>query len=129
MKVLPERWRIHHDSEVEAERRLLKRRFGAAERRRKLAIILRRLDRWASVAALGVIGGCALYWAVMILSPWPPLVLLKHIASSPNCNAARAVGLAPAYKGEPGYWPSHDADSDGIACEPWPRRQHGRWGS
>ncbi|WP_246749989.1 excalibur calcium-binding domain-containing protein [Mesorhizobium caraganae] len=21
--------------------------------------------------------------------------------------------------GEPGYWPTHDADHDGIACEPW----------
>ncbi|TIW38124.1 MAG: calcium-binding protein, partial [Mesorhizobium sp.] len=19
----------------------------------------------------------------------------------------------------PGYWPTHDADRDGIACEPW----------
>ncbi|MEX2034183.1 MAG: excalibur calcium-binding domain-containing protein, partial [Xanthobacteraceae bacterium] len=35
----------------------------------------------------------------------------------PNCNAAHAVGLAPAYKGEPGYWAHNDADDDGIACE------------
>jgi hypothetical protein len=106
MKVLPEGWRVHHDNDVEAERRPLKRRFEAAERRRELTIMLKRLDRWASLAALAVIGGCALYWAVVILSPWPPLVLLKHIASSPNCNAARAVGLAPAYRGDPGYWPT-----------------------
>jgi hypothetical protein len=25
-------------------------------------------------------------------------------------------------KGEPGYWERHDADEDGIACEPLPRR-------
>ncbi|WP_245451207.1 excalibur calcium-binding domain-containing protein [Borborobacter arsenicus] len=33
----------------------------------------------------------------------------------------RLVGLAPALRGQPGYWRSNDADHDGIACEPWPR--------
>ena len=56
------------------------------------------------------------------LSPWPPIVTLMHLAAFPDCRAARAVGLAPAREGEPGYWPRHDADNDGIACEPWPRR-------
>jgi hypothetical protein len=62
----------------------------------------------------------AVTW-MFIRSPWPFVVTLKHIAAAPNCNAARAVGLAPARRGEPGYWSRHDADSDGIACEPWPR--------
>lgn len=44
----------------------------------------------------------------------------RHIAARPNCDAARAVNLAPAKRGEPGYWPSHDADDDRVACEPWP---------
>ena len=52
---------------------------------------------------------------------WPLSVMLRHLAAKPNCAAARAVGLAPARRGEPGYWPSHDADNDGIACEPYPR--------
>ncbi|MER8410500.1 excalibur calcium-binding domain-containing protein [Mesorhizobium sp. M1342] len=36
-----------------------------------------------------------------------------------HCTAAR--------RGEPGYWPTHDADHDGIACEPWhgASRRHG----
>jgi hypothetical protein len=38
-----------------------------------------------------------------------------------NCDAARAAGAAPMLRGEPGYRPGLDADSDGIACEPWPR--------
>src|SRR5689334_124191 len=38
-----------------------------------------------------------------ILSPWPPLMTLRHIASAPNCAAAQLVGLAPAREGEPGY--------------------------
>ncbi|WP_349643612.1 excalibur calcium-binding domain-containing protein [Bradyrhizobium genosp. SA-3] len=41
------------------------------------------------------------------------MTTLKHIASSPNCDFARLVGLAPARRGEPGYWGRHDRDGDG----------------
>ena len=44
-----------------------------------------------------------------------------HMIASANCAMARVVGLAAAYRGQPGYWPHLDADHDGIACEPWPR--------
>ena len=44
-------------------------------------------------------------------------VRVRHLAASPNCSAARLVGVAPARRGEPGYWSEHDADRDGIACE------------
>lgn len=36
-----------------------------------------------------------------------------------NCDQARAMGLAPAYRGQRGYAPHLDADNDGIACEPF----------
>jgi Excalibur calcium-binding domain len=36
-----------------------------------------------------------------------------------NCNAARAAGAAPIYRGEPGYRSALDRDNDGIACEPY----------
>lgn len=36
-----------------------------------------------------------------------------------NCDAARAAGVAPLYRGEPGYREPMDADSDGVACEPY----------
>nr|WP_246209826.1 excalibur calcium-binding domain-containing protein [Pikeienuella piscinae] len=66
---------------------------------------------------------------------------LRHWAAAPNCDAARAIGLAPAAIGEPGYYARHDADHDGVACEPyraarteirreWPderRRRPGKW--
>jgi hypothetical protein len=65
------------------------------------------------VAALGV---------ALAMSPWPPLTNIRHIASAPNCDAARTMGLAPALRGQPGYYERHDADNDGVACEPWPRR-------
>lgn len=35
----------------------------------------------------------------------------------PNCDAARAAGVAPIYYGEPGYRGRLDRDQDGIACE------------
>jgi Excalibur calcium-binding domain len=45
----------------------------------------------------------------------------RHALASPDCDAARSVGLANARVGQPGYYPQHDADNDGIACEPYPR--------
>lgn len=37
----------------------------------------------------------------------------------PRCDAARALGTAPIYVGEPGYREGLDGDGDGIACEPY----------
>lgn len=37
----------------------------------------------------------------------------------PGCNAVRAAGAAPLYRGQPGYRPQMDGDDDGIACEPY----------
>ncbi|WP_018683859.1 thermonuclease family protein [Actinokineospora enzanensis] len=34
-----------------------------------------------------------------------------------NCDAARAAGAAPLYRGEPGYRSALDRDNDGVACE------------
>lgn len=36
-----------------------------------------------------------------------------------NCAEARAAGVAPIYRGQPGYAPHLDRDHDGIACEPY----------
>jgi hypothetical protein len=37
----------------------------------------------------------------------------------PGCNDARAAGVAPIYRGSPGYREGLDGDSDGVACEPY----------
>lgn len=34
-----------------------------------------------------------------------------------NCDAARAAGAAPLYRGDAGYRSGLDRDGDGIACE------------
>jgi hypothetical protein len=78
---------------------------------------------YTKVAAVSAIAGAVLCWAALCQITWHPLALFKHIAAFPNCSAARAVGVAPARRGEPGYWPSHDADDDGIACENFPVRR------
>lgn len=35
----------------------------------------------------------------------------------PNCRAACAAGVAPIYRGQPGYRPGLDRDNHGVACE------------
>jgi len=78
----------------------------------------RRYYRSAKIAALPAIVAFAVVW-YLASSPWSVTITLRHIASAPNCGFARFVGLAPARRAEPGYWPRHDRDRDGIACEPW----------
>jgi hypothetical protein len=34
-----------------------------------------------------------------------------------NCDEAREAGVAPIYRGQPGYRPGLDRDNDGVACE------------
>lgn len=36
-----------------------------------------------------------------------------------NCREARAAGVTPIYRGQPGYGAHMDGDGDGIACEPY----------
>jgi hypothetical protein len=76
-----------------------------------------------------VVGVLALYLALAASPTWPLTTMLRHIAAAPNCDTARAMGLAPARRGQPGYYTQHDRDKDGIACEPWPprRRTYRRW--
>ena len=39
------------------------------------------------------------------------------------CDDARAAGVAPLYRTDPGYREQLDYDGDGWACEPMPRRR------
>jgi hypothetical protein len=39
------------------------------------------------------------------------------------CSEARAAGVAPMQRGDPGYAEHLDRDGDGVACEPPPARR------
>jgi len=123
MKWSDERWRLHAFREG-AEERLgrLQGRFKTISRgyeRRRMRP--HRALRWGAVLAL-VIASSAGTYLVLQISPWPAMTTLRHIAAAPSCGAARLVGLAPAIRGQPGYWRFHDADRDNVACEPEPIR-------
>ncbi len=43
----------------------------------------------------------------------------RSVGVPANCTEARAMGIAPMYRGDPGYSAHMDGDNDGIACEPY----------
>lgn len=112
----PKRWR-HAD----ARQAKLRARFERVSRRTSSSRARGRRLRPFRVPLLIVLvlAGIAAYR--VSAGPWSVDLTLRHVAAAPNCDAARAVGLAPAARGEPGYYPRHDRDQDGWACEPWPR--------
>ncbi|MFZ2030116.1 MAG: excalibur calcium-binding domain-containing protein [Vitreimonas sp.] len=85
---------------------------------------------YAVPAALGVaiaFGGLALYDAAGHREAASPSKLKspslsleqRHLYAARGCAEAAEVGLAPARRGEPGYWPRWDGDHDGVSCELW----------
>jgi Excalibur calcium-binding domain len=119
---------IVHNDISGAEKRLskLKRSFSRISRRWDRPIRRKEFYRTVGLPTVVAIGSFAFVW-YLLSSPWGVVPTLKHLAAFPNCRAAEAVGLAPANIGQPGYWPHHDRDNDGIACEAaaWHSRQHG----
>lgn len=98
------------------------REYRALNRRYWRGVKARCLLRQAAPPILAAVVAGALYGTFMRLSPWDQITTLRHVAAFPNCGMARLVGLAPAFRGSPGYYESHDRDRDGWACEPLPRR-------
>lgn len=47
----------------------------------------------------------------------PPRDTQQQAVYYANCSAARAAGVAPLHRGDPGYRAGLDRDNDGIACE------------
>lgn len=96
-----------------------------------------------------LVGGCAATFAAVFAVAGSPAAdavggKVQSVASAaaeaatyyPGCNAVRAAGKAPLYRGQPGYREDMDGDSDGIACEPYSGANSGsdggggyhRWG-
>ncbi len=49
-------------------------------------------------------------------SPYERSDAIRHLAAMAGCEATRAVGLAPAFRGGIGYHERNDPDGDGVAC-------------
>ena len=105
---------------------------------------LRQLRTWAPPISIGIIVGAGAFLLAERLDAQPapqpaPATYARpaprgviHIAQPQHttqsfealnyvdCDAARAAGAAPIYRGQAGYDVHLDADRDGIACEPYP---------
>lgn len=117
MTVLPRGWQVYSGRDPEKALRGLRRRLRAVTRRWERRLMLGRVVRAALLALLGLSGLAGLFLLVASFFPWPPSVLLRHMAALPNCKAARLVDLAPAKTGEPGYWRWLDKDGNGWSCQ------------
>jgi hypothetical protein len=117
MPLLPKNWRVHEGRDPDQELLKIQKRFEAirrrADRRERVLKTLREARAQLLTASLLF----AATFAVFFFSPFSPWDTLRHIAAVPGCDAARFVELAPARRGDPGYWSRHDDDGDGIACE------------
>jgi hypothetical protein len=61
----------------------IQRRFRAISARLDRAVKLRRWYRLGKIAALAALVAFALCWVLLSLSPWPPMLTLRHIAVLP----------------------------------------------
>lgn len=82
---------------------------AAADRRRNQ-------NRFA-IVAFAAAALALLYSSLSKVTYGSPGDVLKHLAAYPNCYMALEFGVAPARRGEPGYWERHDINQDGIACD------------
>ena len=71
---------------------------------------------------IGLIGAlCVTIYFGAVYKGWTFSQTARHIAAFPDFSTARMLGLAPAKRDLPGYYWRHDADGDGVACEPFSR--------
>jgi hypothetical protein len=118
----PVLWPVHSDvAAAETRAHGLRRRFRKISRRWERPD-WRRQWKYPAIAFVGAV----LATTYLLNSPWPVGLTLRHLVAFTNCDGARTVGLAPARRGEPGYWSHNDADNDGIACEPYRRALRSR---
>jgi hypothetical protein len=88
------RWRPHREGDAEVERLTrLQRRFRRVSRRAGLYRRRQLFRRAKGMILIAIVAGAALHF--LMTSPWSVGLTLRHLAAAPNCDAARAVGLAP----------------------------------
>lgn len=77
------------------------------------------------IGAVMLGGAAGFMWAKLppeLTMSGEELAHLKEVEASVHysgCDEVRRLGLAPLYRGQPGYGSHMDGDGDGIACEPY----------
>jgi hypothetical protein len=125
MRGIPERPSHYGSRNPEAEAQKLKRRFQAVSNRNFSSrgprrSIRRSWDRIIVLAGAAAVATYLLYTWVWNSNLWPSTQVRFHASYIRDCASARSMGIAPLYKGFPGYRLDLDRDRDGIACEPYP---------
>ena len=123
MTITPRPWGADRLSDPDRRADALRAKFARVSRRIERAYSMRKAKPCIALALVSLVAGAAIFIYWHANAKWTLGETLRHLLAAPNCASARTVGLAPAYRGQPGYWPKLDADKDGIACEPWPRRK------
>jgi hypothetical protein len=104
----------HYTRQAETrETAFLRQRIGATSKR--LSDQSEISDRLKVISTVILIVLC-LYLGLTQFSPWNLPMTLRHLAAGGGCDIAHAVHLAPAYRGQPGYWSYLDPLHKGIAC-------------
>lgn len=70
-----------------------------------------------SLLSLPIVAGGVGVSLYVRTSPYEAPDALAHLVARTGCDAARSIGLAPAFRGELGYHAKNDSDGDGVACE------------
>ena len=81
----------------------------------------RKLIRTLALASV-LVAGMSLLTSLQYGASGGAVVQIQHRIAYLNCGAARAVKLAAARIGQPGYWRHLDSNNDGISCGPTDRR-------
>jgi Excalibur calcium-binding domain len=118
MTTLSKGWHVHRQSARHADLRHLERRFSRVSGRFRRSSNFRLVGAiaWGAVGIMAI--GC-LIAAQSSRPKWTIATSLPVATYVANCSEARARGIAPIFRGQPGYRPALDADNDGVACEPY----------
>ncbi|QRM28340.1 excalibur calcium-binding domain-containing protein [Microvirga sp. VF16] len=125
MRGLPERSSRYSRRDPQIEAQKLKRRFQAVSDRSFRTRGPRKFKRrsWDRIIVVARLAAAAIYifytWAWKS-NLWLSEQVRLQAAYITDCASARRLGIAPLYRGFPGYRASLDRDGDGIACEPYP---------
>jgi hypothetical protein len=75
------------------------------------------LKAGATAALLVFAAGASWYFLTRAAGFQSDELAAKHLAAATGCDVGELIGMAPSGRGQAGYWPYLDADSDGVACE------------